>query len=511
MDLLHSAWIPVTELGRKVPQRISLRQLLCEDKRYQFCLPRDDMEMAAMQLILCLVQVMCIPENFSVWRQRGREPLSEEEYQRLSAPFAGMFDLQHPDHPFMQTKGVKASEITDMDKLLTGLSGSTNCAFVNEPGQAEALCPGCTAIVLFNQANNAPGFGGGFKSGLRGGAPVTTLLYAEHIRTTLWFNILTEETLNAEYPVDWRNSLNQPPVWIEPIKSGESIPAEKIGLLRGLFWQPAHIELLPPLGEGLCTLCGQPHAQRFSGFYKEKFNFTVEGMWLHPHSPRLFAIKKGIVEQKFLAFTTAAPSWTQLSRVIVKQQVAQKEDGQSPAIVVNQAIKLFTDNSKWMLMLGGYRNNQASIIERRHDVFNLSPEILRNPVWVQHIVTIGLEYKKALRSALYLFYVGLKSKDIKMKGTGVPLHEVMEPLFYSHSESAILDALSAYSADNEEHLVDLLRTQLDTLCRKLFNRATDPYLHHPAITVIAALTRRKLGQELNHLQPQKGIVDEAIH
>lgn len=42
-----------------------------------------------------------------------------------------------------------------MEKLLAGVSGATNCAFVNQPGQGEALCGGCTAIALFNQANQA--------------------------------------------------------------------------------------------------------------------------------------------------------------------------------------------------------------------------------------------------------------------------------------------------------------------------------------------------------------------
>ncbi|MGE9627391.1 type I-E CRISPR-associated protein Cse1/CasA, partial [Escherichia coli] len=90
----------------------------------------------------------------------------------LIAPWIDMFYLNHAEHPFMQTKGVKANDVTPMEKLLAGVSGATNCAFVNQPGQGEALCGGCTAIALFNQANQAPGFGGGFKSGLRGGTPI---------------------------------------------------------------------------------------------------------------------------------------------------------------------------------------------------------------------------------------------------------------------------------------------------------------------------------------------------
>ncbi len=100
----------------------------------------------------------------------------------------------------MQTKGVKANDVTPMEKLLAGVSGATNCAFVNQPGQGEALCGGCTAIALFNQANQAPGFGGGFKSGLRGGTPITTFVCGIDLRSTVLLNVLTIPRLQKQFP-----------------------------------------------------------------------------------------------------------------------------------------------------------------------------------------------------------------------------------------------------------------------------------------------------------------------
>ncbi len=74
---------------------------------------------------------------------------------------------------------------------------------------------------------------------------------------------------------------------------------------------------------------------RYTGFLKEKFTFTVNGLWPHPHSPCLVTVKKGEVEEKFLAFTTSAPSWTQISRVVV-DKIIQNENGNRVAAVVNQ-------------------------------------------------------------------------------------------------------------------------------------------------------------------------------
>lgn len=122
---------------------------------------------------------------------------------------------------------------------------------------------------------------------------------------------------------------------VKPVKPNESVPASSIGFVRGLFWQPAHIELCDPIGIGKCSCCGQESNLRYTGFLKEKFTFTVNGLWPHPHSPCLVTVKKGEVEEKFLAFTTSAPSWTQISRVVV-DKIIQNENGNRVAAVVNQ-------------------------------------------------------------------------------------------------------------------------------------------------------------------------------
>ncbi|MCK8272501.1 type I-E CRISPR-associated protein Cse1/CasA, partial [Erwinia amylovora] len=71
-----------------------------------------------------------------------------------------------------------------LDLLLVCLTGSTSGSFVNQHGQGKALCGGCSAISLFYQACNATFFGGGFKSGFRGGSPVTTMVQGDCLRST---------------------------------------------------------------------------------------------------------------------------------------------------------------------------------------------------------------------------------------------------------------------------------------------------------------------------------------
>ncbi|ELY2795859.1 type I-E CRISPR-associated protein Cse1/CasA [Cronobacter dublinensis] len=502
MSLLNDEWIPVRPLNGGKSQVISLKRLLCRGEQWTLALPRDDMELAALQLITCMVQVIFLPGNEETLRKRLSEDLSEAEYDNAVTPWEEKFQLDHPEHPFMQTRGVKAKDITAMDKLLTGVTGATNCVFVNEPGQGEALCPGCTAIALFNQANNAPGFGGGFKSGLRGGAPVTTLVQAIDLRTTVWLNVLTKPNLEKLFgqPVD----VKQPPVWFAPVKSGEEISAARIGLVRGLFWQPAHIELSPPVGEGICSACGHSASRRYNGFFKEKFNFTIKGLWPHPHSPRLLQTKKGIVEEKFLAFTTAAPAWSSLSSILISKQlndVKKDKEGCRRAAVIEQYADYFIGH-QLALTVGGYRNNQASILGRRHEVLQFNSGWDVHLDIIENIVSVGQGYRMAIRKALYIFCEGIKAKDIK--GAGVPVYEPAERQYYRRSDDLIITTLSSIDFTAPSTAMTILHEKLQIICRELFAEFTRPYLHHPKLVRITAIARRNLDNSLAELLPQGG-------
>ncbi|PPC75069.1 type I-E CRISPR-associated protein Cse1/CasA [Pokkaliibacter plantistimulans] len=503
MELLSGAWIPVRPIEGGASQTVRLADVLCSQQRWILSLPRDDMELAALQLLICLIQISWIPEDDDALRRYLTQPLSPAEFEQGIRQWGDMFRLDHPDSPCLQVKGVSAKEATGMDKLMAGLTGATNCTFVNEPNQAEALCGGCAAIALFNQANNAPSFGGGFKSGLRGGSPVTTLIQAVEyqradLRTTLWLNVLTRPRLMELLGDDLQ--LHQPPTWQQPIKEGAVISAGSIGLLRGLFWQPDHIELCSPIGEGCCTGCGQQAPVRYNGFLKAKFGFTVEGTWPHPHSPRLLQTKKGVAEEKFLAFTTSAPSWTQLGRVLVRLD-GMKGEAQFPAAVVAQCQQVF-ERANTHLMIGGYRNNQASILERRHDVMAVHHGWQTQGVAIQTLVDIGLGYKTALRKALFTFAEGVKNTDLK--GAGVAVHEVAERDYFRRSDLLITDLLANLNFNDPLPQLDQLRTDLRQLCVRLFEQVTLPYAHHPKLVRVLAVARRSLSKHLSELQPPQG-------
>lgn len=491
-NLLTDAWIPIQHQSNY--RKISLQQLLCGEQTGELCLPRDDMELACLQLLCAITQALFIPKDKKALVQLLREPITSETYAEASREKMDWFDLNHPETPFMQIRGVKSTQPTPMDKLLAGVADGTNKAFVNPQGLAEALCGGCVAIALFNAANNSPSMGGGFKGSLRGSTPITILIKGRTLRETIWLNVLTEDT--AESVMPWYpETKDQLPNYLDKIKADAKIPASRIGLNRGLLWQPAYFELLPPQASANCSCCGC-YEPVYNGFNKAKFSYTVEGVWPHPLSSRTFAVKKGEREEKFPSFTTTAPTWTHMSRLLVDQQ--NDKEGQQTAPVIQQA-RTFMATDKIQLIVGGYRNNQATVLERRHELFSLAQGWAEHGDVIQQIISGGLAYKTALRKALYLFAVGIKDK---VNGSGVNLCDPVEAVYYQQTENLMHNSLAAIKFEASQDELQSLNKQLKAIVIDLFNKATESYRQEPKMLKALALARRSLHKSFKELEPE---------
>lgn len=499
MNLLEEPWIPVrADHGAGAFQLLTYRALLCEPgQHWQISLPRDDLELACLQLLVCMTQVMFLPDDDPTLRRRLGEPLTSAEFDAGIVPFADWFDLDHPIQPFMQTRGVKAAETTPIQKLLIGLPEGNNHAFFNEAGEVGHLGGAVAAIALFNQASNCPSFGGGFKGSLRGGAPITTLVFDADLRRMVWRNVLTRPRV-AERQIDAPGPTQDRPTWVAPIAEKSTVHWHQISLMRGLFWQPAHVELVKSSQTRACDVLGGEATTGYSGFLKEKFNFTVEGVWPHPHGAMNMTLKKGVLEQRFASFTTTAPAWTQLSEFVIPRGVNDKDakEGSSPAGPVSQFHQTSIDE-RLNLLVGGYRTNQAAVLERRHELIGLAPG------WgaekrLATLVAIGKDAKKALRGKLYFAVQG--SKDKGLKGLGAAVHETAEKLFYAHTEGLIHQTFSSDATFKEwgearRHYAQ----QIAEHCRDIFEELTNPYTLKPELIPVIAWSRRALNIDLKKL------------
>jgi len=498
MNLLEDPWIPVrAHVGTGEFRLLTYRELLCRPGTWLISLPRDDLELACLKLLISMTQIMFLPEDDDALEDRIKKPLTDAEYDAGIAPCADWFDLDHPTRPFMQTRGVKAKEATPIQKLLIGLPEGNNHCFFNQVGEVAGLSAPApaAAIALFNQAVNCPSFGGGFKGSLRGGAPITTLVDGSDLRQQIWHNVLTRKRIQSNL-TDWDHDLARDrPTWIDPIREKEKIPWNEIGLARGLFWQPVHVELIRADGPGPCGLIGTEEKHLYSGFRKEKFNFEINGTWSHPHGSMQILLKKGKPENKFASFTTSAPAWTRLTELVIHKELDDKE-GNRPALPITQAGELRI--RPLHLLVGGYRNKQASVLERRHELISLAAG------WdgegrLKDLVDLGLAAKKALHGKLYFAVQGKQDKGLQ--GIAVPIHETGERLFYAQMEALILDTFSDQATFHQwqERCSDYVDA-LAEHCRSIFEELTEPYAIKPELIPIIAWTKRSLNADLKKLK-----------
>lgn len=500
MNLLKDPWIPVrADGGTGAFCLLTYQELLCEPGNWQVSLPRDDLELACVQLLVCMTQVMFLPEDDQALRAQLAALLLLEDFAAGVEPCRDWFDLDHPTQPFMQSRGVKAAEDTPIQKLLIGLPEGNNHAFFNEAGEVRCLSGTVAAIGLFNQASNSPSFGGGFKGSLRGGAPITTLVAGKTLRDTVWRNVLTRLRI-TERQITTPGFEQDQPTWVKPITEKETIHWNGIGLVRGLFWQPARVELVKSEVVAPCDVLGGEAVSVYTGFRKEKFNFTVEGVWPHPHGAMTMNLKKD-PPVKFASFTTTAPAWTLLSEFVVPKSINDEnaKEGSVPAGPVTQGNEL--GDSDLHLLIGGYRTNQASVLERRHELMSLAQGWSDDKGRLKQLVDLGKGAKKALRGKLYFAVQG--NKDKGLKGIGAAIHETAEKLFYARTESFIHETFSNVLTFKEwkSAKADFAK-QLATHCRAIFEELTDPYAMKPELIPVIAWARRSLNIDLAKLMEE---------
>lgn len=526
MNLLTDDWIPVRPQVSGTTRQISLQTLLCGNDHWELALPRDDMELAALQLLICLVQVLLPPKDKQQWAERIARPLPPATFADATQDYHDWFKLDHPEYPFMQVINVSGID-KNLDELLPGLQGATNTCFVNEPNLATGLCGGCAVIALFNRANNAPSFCGGIKAGLRGPTPVTTFgrlaIEGFNLRETVNFNLLTVDTIEKNYSVD---SPIAKPNWVvvvkqtgikNKIKQGEEVNQSNFSLARALFWQPAHIELISdskPINS-ICTCCGLRVAT-YRAFKYEKFSYGYSGVWEHPHSPNALSVIEGHPETRHVRFNRSTPSWTQLSSYVVKSE----NDGeqQRPALVIRQAQDYISSLPQkyrriFELIAGGYCNNQAAILERRHDVFTLTQGWESHTKEVHELIGRGLSYLRTLAYSLYLFSVGIEDADRKIKGVSLKykakkktyysLQEIGKTQFYRRSENLMIRSLADIDFNNPAPTFIMLDKELKQICESVFTELTSPYEHDLELFRTLAIARRSLQKRMNEIRIQQ--------
>lgn len=289
MDLTTEPWLPVrldSQQKKKVPLAAILDETICD-----VAWPRADFQGAAWQLLIGILQCTVAPEDEEDWREVWNNGIAADDWQKALNSIAPALQFAADKPAFLQSYEPLASENTSIAGLLIEAPGGNTLKlnkdhFVKR-GIGQHLCPHCAAMALFSMQTNSPAGGAGYRVGLRGGGPLTTLVVPLDDRLPLWkklwLNVLPQRTRPQpqDYPLIFP--------WLAASKTSEKasnvVTPENAHPQQAYWGMPRRIELdFTHTLAGACDLCGDRHPTLLREMRVKNYGVQYEG-WLHPLSP----------------------------------------------------------------------------------------------------------------------------------------------------------------------------------------------------------------------------------
>ncbi|MBF0368983.1 MAG: type I-E CRISPR-associated protein Cse1/CasA [Magnetococcales bacterium] len=306
MNLIEDAWIPVrygdgrirtiapwqlTEPWQKVGQEGGPGGGL----PLEMASPRPDFDGALVQFLIGLLQTANTPRNGRHWRQAFKTPPTPEALRDLFSPFTSTFNLDGEGPRFMQDLYLDG-HFTDMPigQLLIDMPGDKarkvhGDHFIKR-GSCDRMCPICATTALWCMQTNAPAGGTGYRTGIRGGGPLTTLLLGDTLWETVWLNVLDGEVKDVplEVPMDATVFPWLGPTRTSNLKEAGKETSPEDGHPWQMFWATARrIQLMFSTFEQAidCDVCGVSTQRGVTSFRTRNYGVNYTGAWVHPLSP----------------------------------------------------------------------------------------------------------------------------------------------------------------------------------------------------------------------------------
>ena len=297
MNLLLDPWIPV-RLRNGARERISPARLSDPDI-VAFDADRPDFNAALAQFAIGLLQSATQVNSASEWRACFKVPPTTDTLTAWFAPIQYAFVFDGDGARFMQDRSLQGEKFCDVGTLLIDAPGESTAEenkdhFVKR-NRVEALCSQCAALALLTLQINAPSGGRGHLTSVRGGGPLTTLVWiAANKSNSLWHGLWLNVRERDSFVELSGNSTSADPQlrfpWLADITviqkpGGKTAPAQVHP--DHVYWaMPRPIRLdFEHTSEGVCDLCARPTTNRLKRYIRRQYGLDYEGGWEHPLSP----------------------------------------------------------------------------------------------------------------------------------------------------------------------------------------------------------------------------------
>ncbi|PXX96301.1 type I-E CRISPR-associated protein Cse1/CasA [Halomonas sp. LBP4] len=297
MNLLMHAWLPLRTRDGSVAY--CSPSAIADPDIVDLALPRADFQGAAYQWLIGLVQTALPPEEHDGWMDRLAEPLDRDALEAAFAPIAAAFELDGDGPRFMQDldplEDVKPAPVSGLLIDSPGANGlKLNTDHFVKRGRVEAICSDCAALALFTIQINAPSGGAGYRVGLRGGGPLTTLVMPDDTEASLWqrlwLNVMPTKSFARQGKVETpRPDDDTLFPWVGPTrisdKKGAVVSPNDMHALHAYWAMPRRFRLLVEERPCQCDLCGREAPRSVSEIRAKNYGANYDGPWEHPLTP----------------------------------------------------------------------------------------------------------------------------------------------------------------------------------------------------------------------------------
>ncbi|MBL3527543.1 MAG: type I-E CRISPR-associated protein Cse1/CasA [gamma proteobacterium endosymbiont of Lamellibrachia anaximandri] len=306
MNLLEDKWLPIhTTQGEThiAPWQISDPDMLA------LAAPRPDFNGALLQFLIGLLQTACPPDDNNQWGEWLENLPVPETLRQLFEPYEAAFNLDADGPKFMQDYAPLDGVLKPIANLLIETPGDKalreNRDHFIKRGNVNNICPNCAATALFTLQTNAPEGGRGYRTSLRGGGPLTTLValdthhdsgnnqqLANSLWRDCWLNVLNKGDLPT---LSGNTDLSEPPAifpWLSSTRTSHGkgdITTPKDAHPLQMYWgMPRRIRLdWKQTTRGSCDLCGKESDSLISRCDTKNYGINYDGPWKHPLSPHI--------------------------------------------------------------------------------------------------------------------------------------------------------------------------------------------------------------------------------
>ncbi|ENU3986380.1 type I-E CRISPR-associated protein Cse1/CasA [Enterobacter kobei] len=342
-SLLSTKWLPVRfkdgSTGKFAPAD------LADENVIDIAATRPDLQGAAWQFLLGLLQSSLAPNNRESWEDIWEEGLKPEALQKAFAPLEAAFQFGSESPSFMQDFDALDGEKIAIASLLPEILGAQtlrlNKDLFIKRNVTRRFCPHCAALALFSLQLNAPSGGKGYRTGLRGGGPLTTLIELQSYRgerqtplwRKLWLNVMPQLESGLPLPTQYDDAIFP---WLAPTRTSERASAlvteDRANKLQAYWGMPRRIRLdFSAVQSGYCDLCLAPNDELLHSMTVKNYGVNYAG-WVHPLTPYRLALK-GDAEKYSVKPQPGGLIWRDW--LGLSQHIAGESNNEFPAQVVS--------------------------------------------------------------------------------------------------------------------------------------------------------------------------------